>query len=523
MVRSTQAEISPNTSNEISFDAYPTKIRVLGAGGAGNNTIHRLNKLSSNQRYFQTIAVNTDAQDLREISADRRILIGKNLTAGLGAGGDPEIGERSAEESIKLIDEAIEGTDLLFLTCGFGGGTGTGSLSVIGKLARKRNILTVAIVTMPFSEEGLIRWENAQVGLEKLKNNVDSIIVLRNDKLLDWVSDLPMSEAFRAGDEILINALIGLSGLIQNRGLINLDFADVATIMHDGPDAMIGLGESRSENRAEEAVKRAITHPMMDTDISGAQSILIHVTGGPDMTLKEAKSAIHTVTRHVDPAARIVWGISVDNSLDQVIRCLLVVTGLSHADEPQRVDEFENSIEIDDFDTLQHSSTMDLRPQSDEDIFNIKDRIMDSGEKTTTTVAKKQPVTQTTMVFYNIFEDEADGDLKRFDRAMHLLRETPSNRRALIDAKQSCKLLLASARMFGFDEIGQLLGIVEEILNAVQAKEIQLTAKIIDSITLAMEMVIDLIENRSDGRGETGYIVDRLKELKREQKNKDNF
>ena len=518
MVKSTKKGHT-HVAKGLKINPYPTNIKVLGAGGAGNNTIHRLNKLSANQKYFETIAINTDAQDLLEIQADKHILIGEKLTSGLGAGGDPEIGERSVEESIKQIDEAIEGADLLFLTGGLGGGTGTGALSIIGKLARKRNILTVAIITMPFSEEGLIRWENAQVGLEKLKNNVDSIIILRNDKLLEWVPELPLSEAFHAGDEILINALMGLSGLIQKRGLINLDFADVATIMHDGPEAMIGLGESRAENRAEEAVKRAISHPLMDSDISGAQSVLIHIIGGSDMTLKEAKQAIHTITPKIDPAARIVWGMSIDKSFEQTIRCLIVITGLSKIEEPKREEEYEDNIEIDDFDSLNPHSGDDLDAHSDSDIFNIKDTILDSGERMTATAPKTQSTTQTTMVFYNIFEDEAAGDLKRFDRSIHLLREMPSNKRALLDAKQSCKLLLASAKMFGFDEIGHLLSIIEEILNGVQAKEIQLTAKIIDSITLAMEMVIDLIENRSDGRGETGYIVDRLKELKREQEN----
>ena len=514
-------ENQPDFSDEALEDfaqinAYETVIKVLGVGGAGNNTVNFL--MDKDTVGVQKIAVNTDAQNLISTQADKRILIGKRITAGLGAGGDPMIGESSAEESADVLKTVIDDADMVFLTCGLGGGTGTGALPVIGGIAKEKGILTVGIVTMPFSDEGIIRWENAQIGLEKLRKKVDTLIVLENDRLLDLFPDLPLTDAFRAGDDILIRALVGLSALILKKGLINLDFADVSMIMRDGPNAVIGLGESSSEKRGEEAVRRAVSHPMMETNIAGAQSALIHVSGGPNMTLKETRSVIKSVAERLDPSARIIWGATIDKSLKKTLRVMLILSGLKDMDRlhykgagiigaqiQPAVEEKEQSTE-----TVPHR-------EEGRTIFDIKDTIMSAGSELTPPKKPQKPMTQTTMIFYKIFEEEATGDLKRLERTIRLLRENPENRRALLDAKQAGKLLHASAQMFGFDEIGELLSAVDKILTCAQSREIRLVPKILDSISLAMEMVVDLVENRSDGRGETGYIVDRLNELKEEQ------
>lgn len=501
-----------------SIKAYPTVVKALGAGGAGNNTVSNITK--AKLKNLRTMAVNTDGQDLLAIQADERLLIGRALTNGLGAGGDPVVGERSAEESREAIETAIRSTDLLFLTCGLGGGTGTGSLPVIARIARSLGTLTIAIVTMPFSEEGIIRWENAQVGLEKLKRFVDTVIVLRNDKLIEEFPDLPMRDAFKKGDEILLNALSGLTDLIQHRGMINLDFADVAMILRDGPTGLIGLGQSNSENRAEEAARRAVTHPMMEDRIAGAQSALIHVSGGLDMTLKEAREVVRVVARAIDPSARIIWGVTVDKNLKQSIKVMLMVTGIQERSIPKRIEQAHAEKQLVESQDNHGASNDEIEAHvldNGQSIFDIKESILASSNEVSIQKKSAKPMTQATKLFYTIYEEEANHDLSRFDRAIHILRKNPENRRALLDARQSCKLLQASARMFGFDEISQLLGSIDEILSCVQSREIRLDSKIVDSITLAMEMVMDLLENRNDGKGETGYLVDRLKELRDEQ------
>jgi cell division protein FtsZ len=500
------------------ISAYQTKIKVIGAGGAGNNTVHRLFK--NNIKEITTVAVNTDAQNLLEINSNQKILIGKKLTNGLGAGGDPEIGERAAEESNEALLKIIENSDMLFLVGGLGGGTGTGSLPVIAKMARKLGALTVAIVTMPFSVEGIIRWENAQIGLEKLRNQVDTVIVLNNDKLIELFPDLPMNKAFQKADQILLNALTGLSNLVLQKGLINLDFADISMVMRDGPNAVIGVGRSNSENRAEEAAIRAVTHPLMEWDISGAQSALINVSGGQDLTLKEARHVVRVISQKLDPTARIIWGINIEKSQRNYIQVMLIVAGLQEKDEETDAENKLSNQKIDDNTAYaENINNSETHSKSNQNIFDIKESIssIEKGENESTQNTNKKTITKTTVLFYKIFEDEANTDLKRFDRGIQLLRENPGSRRAIIDTKQACKLLHASAQMFGFDEMSQLLSSIEKILACAQSRELQLTLKIIDSITLAMEMVVDLMENRSDGRGETGYIVDRLSELKEEQ------
>lgn len=514
-VNPTHPTKSTSESTNRHIASYNTVVKVLGAGGAGNNTLTRIHKL--NLRDIETVAINTDGQDLIAAKADKKILIGKNLTSALGAGGDPEIGERSAKENEKELLSSIYGTDLLFLTGGMGGGTATGSLPVISKLARDQGVLTVAVVTMPFNEEGIIRWENAQIGLDKLKKNVDCVIVLQNDTLAEIYPDLPMIEAFRHGDEILVNALIGISNLILSRGLINLDFADVSMILKDGPRGVIGLGSSDSENRAEEAARRALSHPMMNESIHGAQSALIHVAGGTNITLKEARQVVRSIAKQMDTSARIIWGVTIHKNLKNKINVMLIVTGLQDAPQKRKEAEvFEEPVmqpaiasrsEPEDF-----SQAMDSKS-----IFDIKDSIMSSGAEVAIKPQTPKTVTKTTILFYKIFEEEAQGDLTRFDRSIQIVYKNPDNRRAILDARQACRLLHASAQMFGFDEIAQLLHAMEEILASVLSREKSMSDKLLESLTLAMDAVKDLIQNRNDGRGETGYIVDRIRELKNEQ------
>ena len=306
--------------------ARKTAIRVIGTGGAGNNTIHRLMDIGVDGA--ECIAVNTDAQDLLYTSADTKVLIGKDVTGGLGAGSDPQIGAEAAKEDDKELKDVLKDADLVFVTCGLGGGTGTGSAPVIAEIAKKNRSLTIGIVTLPFSIEGAVRWENAQAGLSSLRENTDTVIVIPNDKLLEIVPELPLNAAFKVADEILVNAVKGITELVTKEGLINLDFADIRAVMRDGGTAMIGLGESDAEDLARDAVDKALTNPLLDVDITGAKGALINVVGGPDMTLQDARVVMETVSDKLDPNARIIWGARIDPDLQGIMRVMLVVTGL---------------------------------------------------------------------------------------------------------------------------------------------------------------------------------------------------
>ena len=303
------------------------KIKVIGAGGGGNNTINRMSEVGIIG--VETIAVNADAQDLLYTNANGKILIGREVTGGLGAGGQPSVGEEAARESEHEIKSKLQGADMVFITCGLGGGTGTGSTPVIADIAKKLGCLTVAIVTIPFAMEGQRRYENAIAGLEKLENTVDTLIVIPNDKLLELAPDLPLHTAFKVADEILTNAVKGISELVTKAGLVNLDFADIRAVMGKGGIAMIGVGEADTENRAVEAVEKAIANPLLDVDITGASGALVNVLGGSDMTLDEAKKVVETVSDKLDEDANIIWGAQVSEDLSNTIRAMLIVTGVN--------------------------------------------------------------------------------------------------------------------------------------------------------------------------------------------------
>lgn len=302
------------------------KIKVVGAGGAGNNTINRINEVGIIGA--ETIAINTDAQDLLYTSADKKILIGKDLTKGLGAGSMPKIGEEAARESEHELRTSIQGGDLVFITCGLGGGTGTGSAPVVAEIAKKAGALTVGVVTMPFLMESHRRYENAVLGLSKLEKNVDTLIVIPNDKLLELAPDLPLRTAFKVADEILTNAVKGIAELVTKAGLVNLDFADIKAVMGDGGVALIGVGESDTNNRAEEAVEKAVNNPLLDVDITGATGALINVSGGQDMTLSEARGIVERISNQLDEDARIIWGAQIDEDLEGIIKVMLIITGV---------------------------------------------------------------------------------------------------------------------------------------------------------------------------------------------------
>ncbi|RBQ23414.1 Cell division protein FtsZ 1 [Candidatus Methanobinarius endosymbioticus] len=333
MEKQAPTRISADLDDELMdmMEQSRTKIFVIGAGGAGNNTVSRLNEIGIDGA--DTITVNTDAQDLFYSQSGKKLLLGKKTCHGLGAGGDPEVGEECAEESEDDIRDELEDSDLIFVTCGLGGGTGTGSAPVISKLAKKAGALTVAVATMPFSAEGIKRRENAEKGLEKLKNTTDTVIIIPNDKLLEVAPNLPLNKAFMVSDEILGRAVKGITELITKKSLVNLDFADIRSIMQGSGMAMIGMGESESGDRALESVHEALNSPLLDLDISNAKGALINISGSSDLTLHESEKIVQIVADKLDPEANVIWGVQIDENLQNMVRTTIVVSGVKNQDE----------------------------------------------------------------------------------------------------------------------------------------------------------------------------------------------
>jgi len=336
-----------------------TNITVVGCGGAGSNTVNRM--AEEGIHGADLVAANTDVQHLVDIDADTKILMGQQKTKGRGAGSLPQVGEEAAIESQDEIREAISGSDMVFVTAGLGGGTGTGSAPVVAKAAREQGALTIAIVTTPFTAEGEVRRTNAEAGLERLRDVADTVIVVPNDRLLDSVGKLPVREAFKVSDEVLMRSVKGITELITKPGLVNLDFADVRTVMEKGGVAMIGLGEADSDAKAADSVQSALRSPLLDVDISSANSALINVTGGPDMSIKEAEGVVEQLYDRIDPDARIIWGTSVDEDIEEEMRTMVVVTGVdspqiygrNDAPEPEPEPEPQAGSEIEDIDYVE--------------------------------------------------------------------------------------------------------------------------------------------------------------------------
>ena len=301
-------------------------LKVLGVGGAGNNVVNRMVK--SGTQGVEFISVNTDKQALAVSNADQKIQIGEKLTHGQGAGSDPDMGKKSAEESRNEIAKSIEDADMVFITAGMGGGTGTGAAPIVAEIAREAGALTVGVVTKPFKFEGKRRMEQAEVGIQALLGKVDSLLIIPNDRL-KYATDqkVTLANAFEIADDVLRQAVTSISDLIKNTGFINLDFADVTTIMKDAGFAHMGVGHAVGKGKAEEAARMAVASPLMETSINGAHGVLINITGGEDMGLDDVEAAANLVQEAAHPDANIIFGATFDNTLEDEIRVIVIATG----------------------------------------------------------------------------------------------------------------------------------------------------------------------------------------------------
>jgi len=302
------------------------RIKVIGVGGSGHNAIHRM--ISSGLQGVEFVAINSDAQALHHSKADRKVQIGKQTTRGLGAGMNPEVGRAAAEENKEQLSEVLAGTDMVFVTCGLGGGTGTGAAPIVAKIAKEAGALTVGVVTKPFAFEGARRREIAEAGLEELKEQVDTIIVIPNDRILQIIDKkTSLLDAFRTVDDVLRQAVQGVADLVTLPGLINVDFADVKSVMSDAGSALMGIGRGSGENRAVEAAKQAIDSPLLEVSIDGAKGVLFNITGGKDLGMYEVDEAAKIITRSVDSDAKIIFGAVIDEQLSDEIRITVIATG----------------------------------------------------------------------------------------------------------------------------------------------------------------------------------------------------
>lgn len=323
--------IRPQTTNF-------AKIRVIGVGGGGGNAIASMIN-SSNIQGVDFVAINTDAQALLLNPATTKVQIGENITKGLGSGGDPEIGRQAAEESAEKIKDMLEGSDMVFLTCGMGGGSGTGATPVIAKLAKEVGALTVAVVTKPFTFEGARRMVAAEEGIENLKDKVDTLIVIPNQRIMDVVDrKLSLLEAFKVADSVLSQGVQGISEIITLPGLINVDFADVRTIMSNAGSALMGIGSGIGENRAQAAARAAIASPLLEVSMEGARGVLFNIVGGSDLTMSEVDEAAKIISSAADSDANIIFGATIDETMHDQLRITVVATGFDQT--KQRLQQF---------------------------------------------------------------------------------------------------------------------------------------------------------------------------------------
>jgi len=307
-------------------NSYLAVIKVVGVGGGGTNAVNRM--IEAGLKGVEFIAINTDAQALTMVDADQKIHIGSELTKGLGAGADPEVGLRAAEESREEIHKALQGADMVFVTAGKGGGTGTGAAPIVAEIAKEVGALTVGVVTKPFAFEGRVRNVQADDGIERLKEKVDTLIIIPNDRLLEITEKrIPIVQAFKVVDDVLCNGVQGITDLITVPGLINLDFADVKTIMAGSGSALMGIGNGTGENRANEAANKAMASPLLEASIDGAKGVLINISGGTDMGLFEVNEAAETISKAAHPEANIIFGAVIDESLSEQLRVTVIATG----------------------------------------------------------------------------------------------------------------------------------------------------------------------------------------------------
>ncbi|CDI49211.1 cell division protein FtsZ [Clostridium tetani] len=318
------------------------QIKVIGCGGGGNNAVNRM--IEEGLKNVEFIAVNTDKQALMLSKASQKIQIGDKLTKGLGAGANPEIGQKAAEESGEEISQAIKGADMVFITAGMGGGTGTGAAPVIAEIAKSMDILTVGVVTKPFPFEGRKRMLHAEMGVQNLKNSVDTLVTIPNERLLNIVDKkTTLMDSFKLADDVLRQGVQGISDLITIPGLVNLDFADVKTIMTDRGLAHMGVGRGSGDNRAQEAAKQAISSPLLETSIVGATGVLLNITGGADLGLLEINEAAEVVQQAADPDANIIFGAVIDENLKDEIRITVIATGFEKEYEKEPREKFSES------------------------------------------------------------------------------------------------------------------------------------------------------------------------------------
>lgn len=311
------------------FEEFGTpQILVVGCGGGGNNTVNRLSHIGV--AGAETIAINTDKVHLDITQADKKILIGKSITRGLGAGGYPEIGRRAAELARGTLEEVLKNADLVFITAGMGGGTGTGTAPVVASIAKEQGAIVVGMVTSPFRVERA-RMVKAEEGLEELRNAADTVIVLDNNRLLDYVPNLPIDQAFSVMDQLISETVKGISETITQPSLINLDYADVRAIMKGGGLAVMLVGEAKGQDKAKEVVRAALNHPLLDVDTKGAMGCLLHITGGTDMSLREAEEIASSLTYELDSHANVIWGARVKQEYEGKVRCLAIMTGIHSA------------------------------------------------------------------------------------------------------------------------------------------------------------------------------------------------
>lgn len=302
------------------------RIKVLGVGGSGTSAVNRMSELGIKGVEF--IAINTDAQALHNNNADLKVHIGKNITKGLGSGMNPELGRQAAEESIEELEEVVDNADMVFITCGLGGGTGTGASPIVAELAKNKGVLTVAVVTRPFTFEGSKRKEVADAGYDNLKDKVDAIIAIHNDRILQIIDKkTSLIDSFKTVDEVLRQGISGISDLITTHGLVNADFADVRAIMQDAGTAMMGIGRASGENRASEAAKLAVNSPLLDMSLDGAKGVLFNITGGKDLGMFEIDEAAKVITKNIDADAKVKFGAVIDETLSDEIKITVIATG----------------------------------------------------------------------------------------------------------------------------------------------------------------------------------------------------
>jgi len=341
---------------------YLAVIKVVGIGGGGVNAINRM--IDAGLKGVEFIAINTDAQHLLMSDADVKLDIGRDLTRGLGAGANPEVGRQAAEDHAAEIEEVLKGADMVFVTAGEGGGTGTGGAPVIGRIARSLGALTIGVVTRPFNFEGRLRTTRAEEGVDSLREHVDTLIVIPNDRLLEMSdSSISLSEAFRHADSILFQGVSGITDLITTPGLINLDYADVRTVMKDAGSALMGIGQARGADRAIEAARGAISNRLLEASIEGARGVLISISGASDLGLFEISEAARMVQGAVHPDANIIFGTSIDDTLGDEVRVTVIAAGFDGGAPPSNRDTSANSLRVQEQSPIAAATARDLAPE----------------------------------------------------------------------------------------------------------------------------------------------------------------